>query len=74
MAKGAVLVARVKKNPESELALLRRDPAGIGVVLDVQVWARRPKGGYTPCGTVSAKPEVWARLLPALAEAVRDHD
>ena len=74
MGRGIALLTRIEKNPVSDLALLRRNPAGIGTVLDLQVWAHRPEGGYLPCGTVSAKPEVWARLLPALAEAVRDHD
>ena len=68
--KGTVLIAKVKKNRLSDLALLRRELAGVGIVLDLQLWARRPQGGYTPCGTVSATPEVWRRVLPALAQEV----
>lgn len=70
MPRGSVLLAKVQKNTWSDLALVRRDTAGIGIVLDVQLRAWRPGGGWTPCGTVSATPEVWRKLLPALAQEV----
>lgn len=70
MPRGTVLVAKVTKNPVSDLALLRRHVQGVGIVLDVQLRATRPEGGYTPCGTVSATRQVWRELLPALAQEV----
>lgn len=72
MPRGSTLLAKVRKNEWSDLALLRRELAGVGIVLDVQLRAKRPTGGYTTCGTVSGTLEVWRQLLPALAQEVSE--